>query len=132
MAVRIIYKAAAEAEIEEAYIAYETIRRGLGVEFLDELRRVETHLHANPALYQRVEGDVRRAVLRRFPYGVFYVVDGEQVFGPRTPAFTDLPSPVEAGFAKAGAKPLRLRAGRSMSAQTHDAGLEARAPMSLQ
>ena len=79
MAVRIIYKAAAEAEIEEAYIAYETIRRGLGVEFLDELRRVETHLHANPALYQRVEGDVRRAVLRRFPYGVFYVVDGEQV-----------------------------------------------------
>ena len=50
MAVRIIYKAAAEAEIEEAYIAYETIRRGLGVEFLDELRRVETHLHTNPAL----------------------------------------------------------------------------------
>ena len=41
MAVRIIYKAAAEAEIEEAYIAYETIRQGLGVEFLDELRRVE-------------------------------------------------------------------------------------------
>lgn len=29
------------------------------------------------------------------------------------PAFADLPSPAEAGFAKAGAKPLRLRAGRS-------------------
>jgi toxin ParE1/3/4 len=79
MAVRIIYKAAAEAEIEEAYSEYEAIRRGLGVEFLDELVRIEGHLQANPALYQRIDGDMRRAVLRRFPYGLFYVVDGEQV-----------------------------------------------------
>jgi hypothetical protein len=79
MAARIIYKAAAEAEVEEAYVAYETIQRGLGIDFLDELARVEGHLHANPALYQRIEGDIRRAVLRRFPYGLFYVVDSEQV-----------------------------------------------------
>jgi hypothetical protein len=79
MAVRVIYKSAAEAEIEEAYSEYEAIRRGLGVEFLDELVRIEGHLQANPALYQRIDGDMRRAVLRRFPYGLFYVIDGEQV-----------------------------------------------------
>ena len=79
MAARVIYKAAAEAEIEEAYVAYETARLGLGDEFLEELARIEGHLGVNPALYQRVDGDMRRAVLRRFPYGLFYVVDGEQV-----------------------------------------------------
>jgi hypothetical protein len=79
MAARVIYKAAAEAEVEEAYIAYEKVREGLGVEFLDELKRIEGHLLANPALYQRIEGDMRRAVLRRFPYGLFYVLDGGQV-----------------------------------------------------
>ena len=79
MAARVIYKAAAEAEIEEAFAEYETIRRGLGVEFLDELVRIEGHLQANPALYQRIDGDLRRAVLRRFPYGLFYVIDGEEV-----------------------------------------------------
>jgi hypothetical protein len=67
MAVRVIYKAAAEAGIEGAFVAYEAIRQGLGVEFLDELGRIEAHLHANPALYQGIDGDIRRAVLRRFP-----------------------------------------------------------------
>jgi toxin ParE1/3/4 len=79
MASQVIYKAAAEADVEEAYIAYEKVRQGLGGEFLDELARIEGHLQANPALYQQVDGDMRRAVLRRFPYGLFYVIDGGQV-----------------------------------------------------
>ena len=79
MPARVIYKAAAQAEIEEAFAAYEAERTGLGADFLGEIARVESHLLSNPALYQRIEGDMRRAVMRRFPYGVFYVVDGEQV-----------------------------------------------------
>ena len=66
MATRVIYKAAAEAEIEVAFKAYEEQRPGLGIEFLDELARIEGHLRANPALYQRIDGELRRAVLRRF------------------------------------------------------------------
>lgn len=76
MAARIVYKALAQAEIEEAYAEYDSFRRGLGDELLDELARIEGHLQANPALYQTVDGDMRRAVLRRFPYGIFYVIDG--------------------------------------------------------
>ena len=79
MAAKVIFKAAAQAEIEEAFAAYEAARRGLGAEFLDEVTRVERHLQANPALYQRIDGDIRRAVLRRFPYGLFHVVDGDEV-----------------------------------------------------
>ena len=79
MAVEVIYKAAAEAEIEIVFREYEAQQSGLGTRFLDELQRIEGHLRLNPALYQRIDGDLRRAVLRRFPFGLFYVVDDEQV-----------------------------------------------------
>lgn len=79
MAAEVVYKAAAEAEIEIAFREYESQQNGLGVQFLDELRRVEGHLRLNPALYQRIDGDLRRAVLRRFPYGLFHVIDDGQV-----------------------------------------------------
>jgi toxin ParE1/3/4 len=69
--IEIVYTAAAEAEIGVVYREYEAARTGLGVEFLDELRRIESHLRLNPALYQRTDGEMRRAVLRRFPYGLF-------------------------------------------------------------
>ncbi len=75
----VVYRPAAEAEIDDAFATYEEQRTGLGIEFLDELARIEGHLRANPALYQRVYGDLRRAVMRRFPYGVFYVIDKAQV-----------------------------------------------------
>lgn len=75
----VIYKPAAEAEVAAIYRDYEAERDGLGIDFLDELFRVEGHLSLNPALYQKVDGDVRRAVLRRFPYGLFYVIDGVRV-----------------------------------------------------
>ena len=76
---RVIYKAAAETEIGDAYRDYESERQDRGGDFLDELARIQGHLEANPALYQRVDGDMRAAVLRRFSYGLFYVVEGAQV-----------------------------------------------------
>ena len=79
MAARVEYKAAAEADIVDIFRDYQRQRDGLGGDFLDELGRVEGHLQTNPSLYQRVDGDIRRAVLRRFPYGLFYVVDDERV-----------------------------------------------------
>jgi toxin ParE1/3/4 len=78
-AASVVYKPAAKAEIDDAFATYVEQRQGLGIEFLDELARIEGHLRANPALYQRVEGDLRRAVMRRFPYGIFYVIDPGQV-----------------------------------------------------
>lgn len=33
----------------------------------------------SPLAYQIVEGEVRRALLRRFPFSVYYVVEGTDV-----------------------------------------------------
>jgi plasmid stabilization system protein ParE len=73
------YKAAAEAEIGEIFAYLDSQRRGLGVEFLNEIERVESFLRDNPAIYQQIDNVIRRAVLRRFPYGLFYVVDDGEV-----------------------------------------------------
>jgi hypothetical protein len=72
MATSVHYTEVAAAEISEAAHA-------CGVEFLDELLRIEGHLRAHPTFYHRCEVDIRRAVLRRFPYGLFYVIDGDAV-----------------------------------------------------
>jgi hypothetical protein len=43
-AASVVYKPAAETEIDDAFATYEEQRRGLGIEFLDELARIEGHL----------------------------------------------------------------------------------------
>ena len=62
----------AERDIEEArrWYAEEAphMEMALGEEIDATLQRIADH----SKLYQRVEGEVRRAVLRRFPFSVFY------------------------------------------------------------
>ena len=79
MSFGLVFKRLAEAEIAEAFAWYD--RRGIdqGRAFLAELERVERFVKLNPLLYPKVEGDIRRANLRRFPYSMFYVVDGDIV-----------------------------------------------------
>lgn len=79
MTAALIFKPLAEAEIAQAYAWYAQPEIGKGVAFLDDLARVERFIRLNPLLYPRVEGDVHRANLRRFPYSLFYVIDGDTV-----------------------------------------------------
>jgi toxin ParE1/3/4 len=71
---------AAAADVEVAYGWYEAQSDGLGEEFLSVLDRTLEDLRAHPDAAPEVHGPVRRKLLRRFPYGVFYrVVDGRMV-----------------------------------------------------
>ena len=79
MSPALVFKPLAEAEIAEAYAWYAQPEIDVGRDFIADLERVERFIRMNPLLYPRVEGDIRRANLRRFPYSLFYVVDGETV-----------------------------------------------------
>lgn len=64
----------AEADLAHAVNWYNRIRPGLAADFvlcLDEA--IDRILH-NPYLYAKVFLDVRRTIVRRFPYGVLYRV----------------------------------------------------------
>lgn len=69
----------AESDISDAARWYEDQRSGLGSEFLDEVLRALSSISSHPLLYPRVSGDVRRAVTRRFPFGIFYLMDESDV-----------------------------------------------------
>jgi plasmid stabilization system protein ParE len=76
---RLVVELRARTEIATAYAWYEEQAPGLGAEFLRALDAVLQRLAREPALYAVVHGRVRRALLRRFPYGVFYAEAGEAV-----------------------------------------------------
>lgn len=78
-AYRLIIRPEAEAEVAEAAHWYESHERGLGREFLRAFRAGTSVLRRNPFQYKPVVEQARRALLRRFPYGVFYEVHGNDV-----------------------------------------------------
>jgi len=77
---RVILRPRAETDIIEARNWYEERRPNLGLEFLDAVQRVLGAMAQHPTQYPAVYRDVRRALVYRFPYGVFYVVREGQIF----------------------------------------------------
>jgi|WetSurMetagenome_2_1015567.scaffolds.fasta_scaffold02998_3 toxin ParE1/3/4 len=63
----------AEADIEEAYRWYERLRSGLGSDFLLCVEEGLDKIQKNPEMYRVVHRNVRRLLIRRFPYGNFYI-----------------------------------------------------------
>lgn len=75
----IVLRAEAEAEFDEAFDFYNDARPGLGGEFVAEVQRVFDRLSANPLIHREVFADVRKSVVRRFPYCVFYRPHADRV-----------------------------------------------------
>jgi len=72
---QVIFTPAARAELVEAQDWYESRHRGLGVRFREEVEATVLRLQENPHQFQMVFRDVRRARLRKFPYGLFFRVE---------------------------------------------------------
>ena len=74
----VIIQPEAEADLDEAYQYFEQQKSGLGFQLLEDFTEVLELLENNPLLFQKVYGEKRRAVIRRFGYNVIYkVVDAD-------------------------------------------------------
>lgn len=69
----------AERDVRAAFAWYENQRPCLGRDFVAELDAVYERLSNNPYQYADILGGIRRAIARRFPYGVFYLVTESEV-----------------------------------------------------
>jgi len=67
----------AESDLREAYRWYEGQRPGLGDDFLLCVDAALSAIQANPLAFPAIHQEVRRVLVRRFPYGVFYVHRGQ-------------------------------------------------------
>lgn len=77
--IEVIVRPAAAADIDEAFVWYEHQRPGLGEEFLTAVQATRESIAAHPAMYPVIHRDTRRALLHRFPYGIFYRIYGEAI-----------------------------------------------------
>jgi hypothetical protein len=73
-------RGAAELDVAEAIDWYEGKLPGLGAAFLSDFTQVLNRLAESPLIFQVVYRETRRAQLRRFPYLVWYRVEGSVVF----------------------------------------------------
>lgn len=74
-----ILSAEAEADLDEAAWWYEQQSSGLGVDLVARVRASISLIEAAPHLYAVVLGDVRRALVKKFPYSVFYRVRNDHI-----------------------------------------------------
>ena len=78
MSLPVLLTPEAQAEFDDAADWYEQ-QAGLGAAFTAAVREVLNRIAATPLLHQVVYQDIRRGVVRRFPYSVFYRVDPGRV-----------------------------------------------------
>jgi plasmid stabilization system protein ParE len=79
MAAELIIAPEAEQDLADAYDWYEARRAGLGEEFLSCVDACIQGICRMPEIYAVVHDNYRRALVRRFPYAVFYEYADETV-----------------------------------------------------
>jgi len=68
-----------EEDVISGYAWYESKAPGLGEEFLRMFYACATELPRNPLLFQKIYGNFRRRLLRRFPYAIYFIVKDKDI-----------------------------------------------------
>jgi plasmid stabilization system protein ParE len=79
VSLRLTLRPPAEADLDAAFRWYEERLAGLGEGFLHSVDACLARIQRHPEAYPEVQQRVRRAPLRRFPYGVFYVIREDRI-----------------------------------------------------
>jgi len=76
---KVIFLPQAEEEMNDAALFYESHRQSLGREFLKAMKRGTDDIGRNPQAYPIQLKGIRRRLIQRFPYGVLYCEEEDQV-----------------------------------------------------
>lgn len=72
---RLRYTDRAKNDLDITFEWYEDQRRGLGFEFLDCVEAAIESIQKMPKLYAIQHDHFRRALVRRFPFSIFYTIE---------------------------------------------------------
>jgi plasmid stabilization system protein ParE len=76
---RLEAEAAVELDVEAAFEWYEAEEPNLGFEFLEQLRTAYQHIREHPLAYQELRSGIRRALIRQFPYAIYFAIESETI-----------------------------------------------------
>jgi len=79
MALPVVFRRIAQIELDEAVSWYERKRVGVSREMRIEIERHLEQIAKQPQRFGRIRGNVRRAVLRRFPYSIYFVHEVDSI-----------------------------------------------------
>ena len=79
MTPRLVVRPQAAAELLEAQQWFDEQRTGLGQEFGLEVDLTISEVLIRPESFPRVHGEMRRAIVHRFPYGVFFRIGADAI-----------------------------------------------------
>jgi plasmid stabilization system protein ParE len=69
----------AEQDLAEAAAWYEEQRQDLGHEFLDEVLTGFASIAETPLMYPNIHRNTRRAIIHRFPFGIYFRVENAAI-----------------------------------------------------
>ena len=72
---RLEFHAEALAELQSAAEYYESRQVGLGARFLDLVDETLERIARDPLAWSPADEDVRRCLVRIFPFGIFYTIE---------------------------------------------------------
>lgn len=77
MKYKLVIRSCAEQDITDAVLWYEKRVKGLGAHFIFSVDATIQSIQRNPKAYPKAYKNLRRALLRRFPYGIYYFIKNE-------------------------------------------------------
>ncbi|MGZ8853668.1 MAG: type II toxin-antitoxin system RelE/ParE family toxin [Thermoanaerobaculia bacterium] len=79
MSFRLTIRSRARDDIRAARDWYEAKSPGVGSRFGAEVDAVTLSIGDQPLIYAKIYHDIRRAMTRRFPYAIYFIVEGDRV-----------------------------------------------------
>ena len=75
----LIIRPEARADLLDAFHWHQDRRAGLGYDFKLCVDEVISKIQRNPLIHKVIKDGIRLSVTRRFPYGVFYIVENKRI-----------------------------------------------------
>ena len=74
-----VFRPQADQEVQAARQWYEDQQPGLGIQFANAIDELLKRISSNPLAFPAVHGETRRAVVPRFPYGIYFRVSADMI-----------------------------------------------------
>jgi len=75
----VVFLPEAEQELLESAVYYQSKASGLGVDYLSEVERAVKSIAESPNVWPILEGVLRRRLIRRFPFGILYRIEPNEI-----------------------------------------------------
>jgi len=69
----------ADQEMLEAARYYQSLSSGLGDDYLAEVEHAVQSIASSPQTWPVLEGDLRRRLIKRFPFGILYRIEPDKI-----------------------------------------------------